>query len=279
MNNDTDIEQVKPSVPTTFTIKLPEDNSTCFQKTISYLKSIPLFVGFMTTTIFIFYIFTLILPNFTLFFSNRPSYTLEKFNLWTLITSVFINTKIIVLIFTLLTWLSDAIRLENCNGTIRYMLNFFVNSIIIQVIYTIISYLLSFLFFKHFFGELLEQPSHGLLPVVMAEITILSLANKDTIVKMFFTPFSFKAKYYPWTYFGFFLLVGGFVVLIDILSGIVYGYLFFHILKKYIQFKDKCILRLEKLCCNTCIAKVNGILIFVLKSKIRICFNTKDFRR
>ena len=257
-NNINNLEESKENEPYVMNLKVNEENKSCFQKLVTYLKGIPLFVGFILITTFILYFFTLLLPDFTLFFSNRPYRTIQKSNFWTIITSVFINSKIIVLIFTFLAWISDAIRLENCNGSIRYMFNFFINSIIIQMIYTLLSYLLSFIFFGYYFGELLEKPSHGLLPVVMAEITILSLANTEIMVTMFFIPFPFKAKFYPWAYFGFFILVGGFVVLIDIISGIAYGYLFFYFLRRFIDFSDEFIQKVEDFLCCKYIAKLHG---------------------
>jgi membrane associated rhomboid family serine protease len=211
---------------------------TCKDTIKQYWSGVPFFARFIiiiTLTLYILSWFT----TFMLNFANIPLYTIYKFHLWRLITSVFMTLSIINIIFAFIAWLPDALKLEKSTGTVRYFLNFMINSILIQIMYTIIIFIIS-LFYKN----ILLMPSSGLWPMILAEITILCLSNPQGQLQMMFIPCMIPSKFYPWALFGFFTILNMNVQL-DILAGILYGYLFFYYLKNKIQFSDEFISRAE----------------------------------
>lgn len=230
---------------------------------------VPLFVRFVVVTTVLLYIFSWFLP-LEMYLSNIPIFTIKKFHIWRLFTSVFLTASIFNIFFAFFSWIPDGIRLENTSGTMRYALNFLVNSILIQVLYCLTMLIISFMA-----GEgALKLPSSGLWPLIMAEITILCLANPDHQVMMFFVPCSFRAKYYPWALFAFFTILN-MNLQFDILVGICYGYLFFYYLRDYIQFSDNFIMKLEN---NSILNKFTRLSGFVplQTSAINMSFNAPN---
>jgi membrane associated rhomboid family serine protease len=202
-------------------------------------SGVSFFVRFIMVTTVSLYILSWILP-LEKNLSNIPKYTIKSFHIWRLISSVLMTASIFNIFFAFISWVPDAIRLENSSGTVRYCLNFFLNSFLIQVLYSVMMLLISIIF-----GEgALTLPSSGLWPLIMAEITILCLINPDQQVKMFFIPYSFRAKYYPWALFGFFTLLN-FNLQFDILSGIFYGYIMYYYLRSILQISDNFIVKCE----------------------------------
>src|SRR5690606_38648721 len=103
---------------------------------------------------------------------------------WRLFTSAFATLSIINILFAFVSWVRDAITLEMTSGTVRYFLNFMTNATIINILYVILMLVLSIFFGK----DALAKESAGLWPIIMAEITMLSLANPDNQVMLFFIP-------------------------------------------------------------------------------------------
>jgi len=215
-------------------------NEVSFQDRIKgWWSEVPLFVRFIIITTTIFYILSWFLSSVTKALLNLPLLTVYYFQIWRLLTTVFITLSIFNILFAFLAWIPDAIKLENSTGTVKYMCTFFTNSIIIQLIYIIISLVLSV-----FSQEVMIRPSSGLWPLILAEITILCLTNPQNQLMMMFLPCLIPAKYYPWTLFAFFTVLN-MNLQFDILAGILYGYLFHHYLKSKIQFSDEFINRVE----------------------------------
>jgi membrane associated rhomboid family serine protease len=205
----------------------------------AYWAEVPLFVRFVTTTTIGLYVLSWIF-SVQKILSNIPIYVVSNFQIWRLVTSVLMTASIFNILFAFISWVPDAMKLEKTSGTVRYSLNFFVNSFLIQVLYTLAMTIISI-----FAGSgALQVPSSGLWPLIMAEITMLCLANPDNQVMLFFIPYQFKALYYPWALFAFFTLMN-MTIQFDILAGIGYGYLFFLYLRSYIQFSDAFIQRCE----------------------------------
>lgn len=200
---------------------------------------VPLFVRFIIISTVSLYILSWIV-SIDAILCNLPYFTLMKFQIWRLATSVFMTVSIINILFAFMAWIPDAMRLETTAGTIRYFLNFMTNSIFIQVIYSIALLILSI-----FLGEnILKMPSAGLWPLIMAEITLLCLANPDNDLRMFFIPCPIKARYYPWALLAFFTVLN-MNIQIDLLAGIGYAYLFNYYLRSKIQFSDNFVQKCE----------------------------------
>jgi membrane associated rhomboid family serine protease len=229
----------------------------CMDKLKEYYADIPLFVRFIIFITFIFYILSWYTSSIFILL-NIPLFTIYNFQLWRIITSVFFTSSLINIIFAFIAWIPDAIKLEKASGTIKYFFNFIINSILIQILYTLISYLISFVF-----PQILLIPSSGLWPLLLSEITILCLTNPESNFMMFLIPFMIKAKYYPWALFGLFILLN-MTIQFDILSGILYGYIFFYYLKDKLQFSDEFINKVENL---YLINKLNSFESFISLSR------------
>lgn len=90
-----------------------------------------------------------------------------------------------------------------------------------------------------------QVENSGMWPVIMAEMTLLCLANPDSPMRMFMLPCEIKAKYYPFVLFGLFVLMNGFRIQFDVLSGILFGLLHHFVIKNKLQLTESCISRLE----------------------------------
>ena len=234
---------MNPNINTINNFRSDGPNQMSFQDRIkSGWAEVPLFVRFVIISTISLYALSWIVTVDKLL-SNIPQYTIQNLHLWRLITSVLMTASIFNILFAFISWVPDAMKLEKTSGTVRYSLNFFANSFLIQVLYTLGIGLLSLVAGS----SLLQTPSSGLWPLIMAEITMLCLANPDNQVMMFFIPYPFRAIYYPWALFGFFTLMN-FRLQFDILAGIGYGYLFFYYIRNYIQFSDNFINKCENNC-------------------------------
>lgn len=217
----------------------PANEGPSFKEQVKAMwDKVPMFVRF----IFISTISLYLISWFTSaveYLMNIPRYTMFYIQLWRLFTSALVTPNIISIIFGFISWLPDAIRLENTSGSVRYTMNFMINATLINVGYCLVMLLLSIMS-----SSVLMIPSAGLWPLIMAEISMLSLANPNNQVSMFFIPVQFSAKYYPWALFLFFSLMN-MNIQFDILVGVCYGHLFFFYLRDRIQFSDTFITKCE----------------------------------
>ena len=92
--------------------------------------NIPLFIKCFFIITIVLYILNLKLTFISYFLINVPSYTILKFQIWRLITSVFITTNIFQIILAFFVWVKYASLLETSLGTIKYTLIFLLNTII-----------------------------------------------------------------------------------------------------------------------------------------------------
>lgn len=206
---------------------------------LSYWSKVPLFSRFIVYSSITIYILSWIVLDIVLFFCNIPQYTLFEYRIWTLFTTVFVNLNIFTLIFALWSWLEISSKFETRNGTILFILNFFLNSVLIQSIYLTLTVFLSILF-----PSLLQKLSAGLWPVIILLITLECLQNQETDYKLF--SLSIKQKYYPWLLLLFFTIVNQFAIQIDVLSGIIFGYLYHYLIERYIEIPIDIALFLER---------------------------------
>ena len=227
-------------------------------------NSIPLFVKFIISSTIIFYILNLFISYISLILANIPLLTIYKFQLWRLVTNVFITTSLLNIIFAFLSWIKDAIALENSMGTLKYMIIFFINSIFIQIIYCFIlfiCYLLinnkSILALNVMMGQV---ENNGLWPLIMAELTLLCMTNPEIPMRVFFFPCEVKAKYYPIVLFFLFMMFNGMQIDFGVLSGIIYGFLYHYFLRNKLQITDQFIQKLETSFLFKWMVKLNGFI-------------------
>jgi len=231
------------------------------EKVKVWWSQVPLFVRFIIITTLSFYLISWFLGGFTKKLTNIPAQLIYNFQIWRLLTSVFITSSIFNILFGFIAWIPDAIKLENNTSTMKYMCTFFINNSIIQILYIILCLILSLIS-----NSFLLMQSNGLWPLILGEITILCLTNPENQLMFMFLPCLIPAKIYPWALFAFFTVLN-MNLHIDILAGILYGYLFHYYLKSKIQLSDEFIIRMEN---APLLNKLGNFERFVSLSKINL---------
>jgi hypothetical protein len=95
---------------------------------------------------------------------------------------------------------------------------------------------------------------------VICELTLLCLSNPESPNKLLLLPFVIKAKYYPFLLFAVFTFVNSFKIDLEVISGIIYAYIYFYCLKNFLKFSDNFAQIIEdKICCKS-IMKINGFI-------------------
>ena len=207
--------------------------------------NIPLFIKCYFIITIILYLLSLPLKIIPFYLINNPSYTIMHFQLWRLVTSVFITTNIFQIILAFFVWVKYASLLEISLGTIKYTLIFFMNSICIQLINIIIIFISSLINKKIFSTELKGKRNSGLWGIVMCEMTLLCVSNPESPMKLLLLPFTVKAKIYPIILVLMFVLSNYLEVDVEIISGIIYGLVYFYFLKSKLQISDSFVQKLE----------------------------------
>ena len=207
--------------------------------------NIPLFLKSFFIVTLIFYVLTLKIKVISFYLINIPSYTVFRFQIWRLITSVFITTNIFQIILAFFVWVKYASLLEVSLGTIKYTLIFFLNTICIQIINILILALYSLINKNIINPEIKAKKNCGLWGIVMCEMILLCVSNPESPMKLLLLPFTVKAKIYPIILVLLFFVSNYLEIDIEIISGIVYGLIYFYYLKTKLQIPDSFIQKLE----------------------------------
>ncbi len=214
----------------------------CKDYLVNFWTRVPIFVRSVIITTFLLYILSLYTNDVQIYLGNTPQDTVNHLRIWTLFTSCMVNPNIINLIFAYISWIPDGIRLESSNGTVKYILNFFINNSVIQFTFIVVTYILSFID-----TSIVNENSLGLWPAIMAEITMLCIASPENYVTLCFIPFEFRAKFYPFAIYLFLIVANGFkFFIIDVLISIGFGYLYFFHIKNFLNVGDNLVMRTEK---------------------------------
>jgi len=213
------------------------------------IDSIPLFIKIILCITIILYLLNPFIPFISWIFANIPYYTIIYLNIWRLITTPFITTNILSIIFSIFFWYKEAVKIEKEIGTVKYMLVFLINSFFIQIIYTAVSFLLWLIMRSTSILKLKITDSgirnDGLWPILLCDLTLLCLSNPEKLQKFYFFRFSLKAKYYPLVLLAIFTIISGFRIDLEILCGIGYGFLYHYHLKKKLLISDDIVKILE----------------------------------
>lgn len=227
----------------------PNPHYTFNDRIMNIYNSIPLFVFCTICITIFFYLIDLIIFSISFYLSNLALYTIFHFQIWRLITTSFMTTSILNILFAMISWVKDASSLENKLGTIKYMFIFFMNTFFIQIIYCLIlliAYIISrnknILILNYYNGKV---ENSGLWPIIMAELTLLCMSNPESLMRLFFFPCEIKAKFYPFILFSIFLILN-FQIDFGVLSGIIYGLLYHFFFRKYLQIPNKFVEIIEK---------------------------------
>lgn len=228
-------------------------------------RNIPFFNKLLLILTFIFYILNLLIKNISFYFSNIPYFTIFYFQLWRIITTVFISTNLFKLILGLIFWIKYASSLESSIGTIKYMIIFYMNTLFIQIIFCIFNYSIMKLLKKDNSYLLNKVSSKGiinnsLLGNILCELTLLCISNPETPNKLFLIPFIIKAKYYPFTLFIIFTIIDSFKIDLEIVSGILYAYIYYYFLKNFLKISDNFAQKIEDSFCSQTIIELNSFV-------------------
>ena len=229
-----------------------------WEKIKEILVEIPFFIRFILlvkTLLFILNIFT---KYISFYLSNIPLYTIKFYQCWRLVTTSFITTNLINMLFGLIVWVKDAISLEKSIGTIRYIFIFITNSIFINLIYCSIVYLLNYItkndtiLINNFYG-FYKVNNSGIWPIIICELTLLCLNNPDSKIQFLFRPCPLRAKYYPIFIILLYALINNFRLNYGIISGFIYGVIYYYLFQNRLNISDETIRKLENsFCCKCC---------------------------
>jgi len=208
-------------------------------------SNIPLFIKCYFIITLVFYILNLKLTFISYYLINVPTFTILRFQIWRLITSVFITTNIFQIILAFFVWVKYASLLETSLGTIKYTLIFLVNTFCIQVLNLLIYPFFSLVSKKSFNTEIKSQKNSGLWGIVMCEMTLLCVSNPESPMKLLLIPYTVKAKIYPIILVLMFILVNYLEIDVEIISGVIYGFIYFYYLKTKLQISDTFVQTLE----------------------------------
>jgi membrane associated rhomboid family serine protease len=222
--------------------------------------NIPLFIKCYFIITIVLYILNLKLTFISYFLINVPSYTILKFQIWRLITSVFITTNIFQIILAFFVWVKYASLLETSLGTIKYTLIFLLNTLCIQVFNIVIYSFFSLLNKKSFNSEIKSKKNSGLWGIVMCEMTLLCVSNPESPMKLLLIPYTVKAKIYPIILVLMFILVNYLEIDVEIISGVIYGFIYFYYLKTKLQISDTFVQKLEVNPVLKCLSNFKGFI-------------------
>lgn len=219
-------------------------------------KNIPLFVKFYLIITFIFYFLNLFTTNISFYLSNIPYYTISRIQFWRLITTILISTNLFKIIIGLICWLKYASSLEASIGTIKYMTIFIINTLFIQILFCTFSYSIMHFFKKDISYLLNKNTLKGVNNIsiwgtIICELTLLCLSNPESPNKLLFIPVTIKAKYYPFLLVGVLTIVNSFKIDLEVISGIIYAYIYFYSLKNILKISDNFAQKMEdNICCK-----------------------------
>lgn len=242
------------------------NNSGLKSKCSKTWNNIPLFIRFIIFNTILLYILNIFFPLISLYLANIPYYTIFKLHLWRIISTILITSDILNILFALLFWVKYASQIEASMGTIKYFLIFMMNSIIIQILYCIIMSCIAF-FILNNKNYLLEKITNktiiingGLWPYIICELTLLSLSNPNYPTNFLFFPCQFRVKFYPIILFIIFSIMNNLLIDLEVLTGIIYAFIYHFLLKKRIKISDNCVGKIENWKIFKCITKLGGFV-------------------
>ena len=229
------------------------------------LEEVPLFIRFVLIIKIFVFILNLFSNYISFYLSNIPLFTISHYQFWRLLTTCFITTNLINMIIGFIVWVKDAISLEKSLGTIRYIIVFITNSIFINLLYCSFIYLLNhYSKNKNFLGEntfgIYKVNNSGIWPIIICEMTLLCLNNPDSQIKFLFRPCPIKAKYYPIFIIIIYILINNFRINFGIISGFLYGIIYYYLLQNRFHISDETIKKIENSFCCKCLIGFDGFV-------------------
>lgn len=213
------------------------------------IESMPLFIKTVVCSTIVLYLINFFIPYVALVLADIPYFTIYYFQIWRLITTSFMTTNILSIIFSLYFWFKEAVKLEKEIGTTKYMLIFLMNTICIQIMYCLIMFLLSLIIRSSFLMKMKITQNgirnEGLWPILLCDLTLLCLSNPEEPMRFFIFPCVIKAKYYPLILFLIFTIISGFYIDFEVMCGIGFGFLYHYYLKNRLQISNNFAMKME----------------------------------
>ena len=215
----------------------------------SIIGNMPFFVKIIVFATLIFFVINLFTPYVAFYLADIPYFTIFHLQIWRLFTTAFITTGLLSIVFSLLFWYRDAVRLERESGTVKYMLKFLMFTCCIQILYCSIMLIISLIIQNTIMLKMKLTMrgvrNEGLWPILMCDLTLYCLSNPEAPMRFFFFPCIIKAKYYPLVLFGIFTLLSNFNIDFEILCGIGFGFLYHYYLKNRLDINNTFALKVE----------------------------------
>ena len=204
-----------------------------------WFNSITFIVKIIVVISFCFWFLDLITVNYISYcLANIPYYTIGYFQIWRLITGNLVTTGFFSLLFAIIFWVSDGMIVEKMQGSVKYLIYFFIHTTIIQIIYVILYYIV-----KGISTKPNDIYSSGLWCYIICEVTINCLVSPDKNIYLLCIPYAIKAKYFPIIILLIFFIFGGFDL--GMFIGVGYGFLYGFMLKKYLAISDDTLMNIE----------------------------------
>ena len=235
MNSENQNSDLSKNKKVSSNVIIPSKSPNIFSK-------LPLFTKYYFLITIILYILNLKLPFISYYLINIPSFTIMKFQIWRLITSVFISTNILQIILAFLVWFRYASMLEKLSGTVKYAIYFFINSICIQIIKILLFSFFSLCNLNSFTQSIKSKNNNGVGGIIMCDMILLCLCNPDSPLKLFFLRLT---KIYTIILVLMFLFANCFEIDADIISGVIHGHIYFYFLRTKLSISDSLVIKFE----------------------------------
>ena len=242
-------------------ININQNKSNCRK----LCEVVPLFIKTLILITTALYIINKFVFNISLYISNIPFYTINKYQIWRIFSTSLMNTGIVNIILSLVLWVKYGAILENTMGTILYLFIFIINSFLIQIIYSALISLISLIIGNKSILKLKIDNNNnvinsGIWPYIICELTLLSLSNPREIIKLFFFP-EIKARFYPLIVFIIFSLFNNLIIDLEVFCGILYAFIYHFLIKNKLRISKTFIKKIENSKFIKCFIKCGGFII------------------
>ena len=226
---------------------------------IKKIRNIPLFIStYIILTIFLYFL-NIFFKEIAKILGNDPNKIIHEYQIWRLITSSFITTNIYKIILGFFCLIKFGASFERNLGTTKYMIIFIINSFFIQILFCFIQLLILLIPNKELKMIILNNENNnsennGMWGIIFCELTLIYL-NKPQ-AKFHFLFFHLKMKYYYLLLCLLLSLLDSFKIDCQILSGIIYGIIYFYVIKARLQIPDSFINNIENKYCFKFLTKL-----------------------
>ena len=155
--------------------------------------------------------------DFSDYLANVPYFTLYRFEIYRILTSVFMNNSIISVIFMWLFFPAMGARMEQQQGSATFGWLLYASAIAINLAFVAICFVGSM-----FYGGVILAECSGFWSVLFTLITLDCLAMPDQPRRLLCIPVDIPGPYFPLALFAFFSFFGGFRL--DLALGIAVGF-------------------------------------------------------